>query len=381
MKNLKTILSVVFLAVFVIITVIFGMKAADLYPRVRMEMAMTPSPTPLYGNVLVVTPDPSAATQVPALRMGSIGNAVIQLQTRLQELGYNPGNIDGVFGAATEDALISFQSQNGLEPDGIAGAVTYAILYSDRARAYTEPVPTPVVTPVPVAEPSKEVSNPEEVSDSEEAARTKMYEPGGFPLLVNKTVPLAESYEPYELVELNTYCPSEIVRIKYDSMYAEKEAVDALLPMLEDAIAQGEGNWQISAAYRTTGEQQYLFDRQVRTYMEKNGLSRSKAISATRKTVADPGTSEHHIGLAFDMTIPGKSFGSTSQSKWLAEHCWEYGFVIRYTEEKKNLTGFLAEPWHIRYVGKEHSLIMRDENLCLEEYLDMYGNMIIEDSD
>ena len=51
------------------------------------------------------------------------------------------------------------------------------------------------------------------------------------------------------------------------------------------------------------------------------------------------------------------------------KHCWEYGFVIRYQEDKEKLTGYLAECWHIRYVGLPHSLDMRDRNLCLEEYL------------
>ena len=115
--------------------------------------------------------------------------------------------------------------------------------------------------------------------------------------------------------------------------------------------------------------------------MNDNGLSRSRAISATKKTVADPGSSEHHLGTAFDITIPGTSFGSTKQAKWLAEHCWEYGFILRYTEEKQNITGFLAEPWHFRFVGTEHSLIMRDEHLCLEEYLDLYGGMVYEEEE
>ena len=58
----------------------------------------------------------------------------------------------------------------------------------------------------------------------------------------------------------------------------------------------------------------------------------------------------------------------------MAEHCWEYGFILRYTEEKEAITGFIAEAWHFRYVGVEHSLIMRDENLCLEEYIEKYGS-------
>ena len=63
------------------------------------------------------------------------------------------------------------------------------------------------------------------------------------------------------------------------------------------------------------------------------------------------------------------TFASTKQSAWLNEHCWEYGFIIRYTKEKEKITGFEAEPWHIRYVGVEHAMYMKEHDLCLEEYV------------
>ena len=86
--------------------------------------------------------------------------------------------------------------------------------------------------------------------------------------------------------------------------------------------------------------------------------------------MADPGASEHHTGLAFDMTVPNTSmFLGTPQCAWLHEHCWEYGFILRYTDEKQQITGFAGEAWHIRYVGTEHSLAMQQSGQCLEEYL------------
>ncbi|MEG0125230.1 MAG: M15 family metallopeptidase, partial [Clostridia bacterium] len=102
---------------------------------------------------------------------------------------------------------------------------------------------------------------------------------------------------------------------------------------------------------------------------EAQGMNHKKAVSATSQTVADPGTSEHHTGLAFDITVKGTTFKGTEQQKWLQKHCWDYGFVIRYQEDKEAITGFLAECWHVRYVGLNHSIAMRDGNLCLEEYL------------
>lgn len=146
--------------------------------------------------------------------------------------------------------------------------------------------------------------------------------------------------------------------------------MDALLSMLNAAKADGITNWQVSAGYRSIHDQQEIFDEKVSEYMRTNGLSRTQAKSATALTVADPGTSEHHTGLAFDMTVPGAgAFKYTEQCKWLHAHCWDYGFIIRYTDEKQDITGFLGEEWHIRYVGEEHSKTIRDLGICLEEYI------------
>ncbi|MEG2252705.1 MAG: M15 family metallopeptidase, partial [Clostridia bacterium] len=145
-------------------------------------------------------------------------------------------------------------------------------------------------------------------------------------------------------------------------------AVAALQTMLEAAKEDGVTDWQISAGYRSYSYQQQLFNSKKKEF-QKQGMDQEKATSATRQTVADPGTSEHHTGLAFDITVAGTTFKGTKQQIWLAKKCWDYGFVIRYQEEKEAITGFLAECWHIRYVGVQHSVKMRDQNLCLEEYL------------
>ena len=85
--------------------------------------------------------------------------------------------------------------------------------------------------------------------------------------------------------------------------------------------------------------------------------------------VAKPGTSEHELGLAVDFNSVDESyFRNTAEAKWLAAHCAEYGFVIRYPEDKESVTGIIYEPWHLRFVGVKHAKRMNELNMCLEEY-------------
>lgn len=88
----------------------------------------------------------------------------------------------------------------------------------------------------------------------------------------------------------------------------------------------------------------------------------------TDRFSAKAGHSEHQTGLAMDVNDATRNFVGTPEAKWLEEHCVEYGFIIRYPEDKEDATGFMYEPWHIRYLGKEKSKLIADSGLCLEEY-------------
>ena len=349
----KLIAAIVSIAVLCIALVAVLIGLTQVLPQVQEELRTTPSPTPLTGNVMAVTVDPSV-TATPAfnvLKNGSSGEAVSQLQQRLKELGYYSGTVDGQFGNGTRTAVKLFQEQNGLEADGVFGANTSAALYADTAKPCVTPTPSPTPTPTPTATP--------EPTATPTPARVKGYiRQDGLPLVVSSKFPLPDDYEPYDLICMNDYCDSSVVKIKYSDTYAEREAVDALMVMLEAAQADGLETWQISAAYRTVADQQRIFDNQVSSYMKNNDLSRSKAISATRRTVADPGCSEHHLGTSFDITVPNKTFVNTDQCKWLEEHAWEYGFIQRYASDKVSITGISNEVWHYRWVGLEHATIM-----------------------
>ena len=141
----------------------------------------------------------------------------------------------------------------------------------------------------------------------------------------------------------------------------DERCYDALVKMLEDCNAAGI-EYIFNSGYRSLSEQTLILETRTKEHMKNFDLDYDAAREKALQTVAIPGTSEHHLGLAVDLL-------GAEAIAWLTEHCWDYGFIVRYTEEKEPITGIIDEPWHFRYVGKEISLDMKDSGLCLEEYL------------
>ena len=141
--------------------------------------------------------------------------------------------------------------------------------------------------------------------------------------------------------------------------------LEPLKQMLEDCVAAGY-EYEFNSAYRSIKTQQEILWLRTQEYIAA-GYSEADAYAEARLTVALPGTSEHHLGLAVDILNVKKA--EKQALDWLGEHCWEYGFILRYAAEKSHITGIVHEPWHFRYVGREVSMDMKDSGLCLEEYL------------
>lgn len=413
--------------VLVIAILYVGISALQDQRVYQREAAITPTPS-ITPRTVRITEDPALPTSTPTpciLQINSIGIEVKQLQQRLKDLGYYSGDVDGQYGKGSQTAVAAFQAQHGLKADGIAGEQTLAILYSESAQVFV-PTPTPSATPTVLSSGSSgdqvkalqsrlqqlgfysgaldgdygkgtraavKLFQAQHGLDDDGIAGQKTLEKlysddaqpmlitptpqavqvlaGSQPMLVNRQHPVASDFVPADLVNLSEYCDSSLVKIKYDGTQGVREAADALIRMLEAAKADGITNFQVSAAYRSYADQQRIFDNKVKSFQNNNpDWSLSRCRSAASVTVADPGASEHHTGLAFDMTVPNTStFLGTKQCSWLHEHCWEYGFILRYTDEKQKITGFAGEAWHIRYVGTQHSLAMQQSGQCLEEYL------------
>lgn len=115
----------------------------------------------------------------------------------------------------------------------------------------------------------------------------------------------------------------------------------------------------ICSAYRSYADQEYQYN----IFAQERGVQEADEVSAR------PGHSEHQTGLAIDVNSTEFSFEDTDEAKWLAEHCTEYGFIIRFPKGKEQITGFEYEPWHIRYLGIETAKKVKESGLCLEEYL------------
>ncbi len=138
----------------------------------------------------------------------------------------------------------------------------------------------------------------------------------------------------------------------------DPEAQQAMNELLAAAKKDGKNLW-VQSAYRSYTHQKSLYER----YCQRDGQAAADRYSAR------PGHSEHQSGLAFDFNTIDMRFAPTPECAWLKENCWKYGFIIRYAEDKEEITGYKYEPWHVRYLGKDIAKSVYESGLCLEEYL------------
>lgn len=144
---------------------------------------------------------------------------------------------------------------------------------------------------------------------------------------------------------------------------------DKLETMIRDAQKDGAILW-ISSGYRDVKYQTRLFDNQVQKEIAQ-GFSIQDAIARTKRVLAEPGKSEHNLGLAVDLNGVDDNFFTTKEYKWLTENADKYGFIERYQKKWYAKTGVSYEPWHFRYVG-DCAGDIKQSGLCLEDYVQKY---------
>lgn len=130
---------------------------------------------------------------------------------------------------------------------------------------------------------------------------------------------------------------------------------------MKDAAKNANINLNIRSGFRSYNTQVSLYNN----YVKRDGKTAADTYSARA------GHSEHQTGLAADINSLEQSFINTKEGKWLNENCYKYGFIIRYPKGKEDITGYIYEPWHIRYVGTDiASKLYNNGNwITLEEYL------------
>lgn len=182
-----------------------------------------------------------------------------------------------------------------------------------------------------------------------------------FLILVNKEVGVLDgNYVPQDLSIPNVAFSTSATERKY----MVTEAAVALEELFEKANTDGI-KLHAQSGYRSYETQEAIHA----SYINSVGEVEASTFSAK------PGQSEHQTGLAMDVTSESvgnllvPEFGETAEGKWLAEHAAEFGFIVRYQLGKEDITGYMYEPWHIRYVGVEHAMYMKEHDLTLEEYL------------
>lgn len=187
-----------------------------------------------------------------------------------------------------------------------------------------------------------------------------------FLMLVNAEHPMGNTV-PQGLINIyDTYGHSE-TPLRDVSLEMNEEAYLHCREMFQAAQSQGIEGAYILSAYRSYEKQVSLYA----DYIQQGGAS------DPYPQVSRPGESEHQSGLVVDIAISSaygdtqatNDFARTYQGQWFMEHCWEYGFILRYPLDKQHITGIAYESWHFRYVGVEHAMAMKNMNLCLEEYL------------
>ncbi len=179
-------------------------------------------------------------------------------------------------------------------------------------------------------------------------------------ILVNADNPVPDDYT-FELSGIDE-------TRKFDS-----RAIDDLKKLIEDCRRDTRGSIWAQSTYRDRNTQKTVFERKVKEYIN-SGKSREEAEELAATSVSRPGTSEHEIGLAVDFNYAKTSFENTNVFKWLMEHAHEYGFILRYPDGKQEITKVIYEPWHFRYVGREHAEVIKTKGFCLEEYIDYLKN-------
>lgn len=251
---------------------------------------------------------------------------------------------------------------------------TLSILYAAlcRGKGFNEvPIDLPETTTEQVQEvvPVEPETTPEESTTLPEETTTKPpvkwdnYNPldelageNWALTLISKKYPLGKAYSPSlsTVTETSSITADTRVAEAYKTMYAEALKQNIVLTPY--------------AGYCSYNRQKTNYDNKVNAFTLQ-GMTIDEAVANAEKRIEPAGSSENGAGLSVDIISASAGFSSTDEYKWLIENAHSYGFILRYPEDKQDITGMIFQPWHWRYVGTTAATEMKNNNQCLEEYL------------
>lgn len=182
-------------------------------------------------------------------------------------------------------------------------------------------------------------------------SKEQMYQ--GDLLLVNADYALHQEGIRSDVVSLSDR--SDLVKgfgLLDPSIQLSQSIVKSFGKMVAGAARDGVNHFLINSGYRDADKQDQLY----------RDMGHDYALPAYH--------SEHNLGVSLDIGSTEAKMEDAKEGKWLEQHAWEYGFILRYPKGKEEITGIKFEPWHFRYVGRAHSAIMYQQDLTLEQYLD-----------
>lgn len=195
--------------------------------------------------------------------------------------------------------------------------------------------------------------------------------------LVNKSMFLADDFKPDNLVTMKKLKLDEVgnntnggVRMVDGPWKLQADCAAALVELCDAARMAGHELY-LKSAYRAYSKQATMYENRIKKYGYDDGW------------VTKPGASDHQTGLGCDV-VPKKwtdrgmneDMAKEPETQWMAQHCAEFGFILRYPKDKEAITEINYEPWHLRYVGKEVATYIMENGLCLEEFHDQLAAAI-----
>ena len=240
----------------------------------------------------------------------------------------------------------------------MAGAASVIVLASEDETA-VEPQAGEEEAPNTAQQEAQPVADPDgnpEIRWTYTVSLGELYSP--FNRIVNRDYPLEENFEPQELVKMT------VKRATSAAVYLDRTAAIALERMF-DAASEAGYTLYLKSGYRSFGTQKTTYANHLANNNGKdNGV------------VAPPGSSEHQTGWACDilnedyagrprMTL---DFSETAEAQWMKENCADFGFILRYPDDKTDITKIIFEPWHFRYVGREVAGYLMHTQLTMEEF-------------